>query len=143
MLNIDFESAALNTIHCIIKCEEVEHLSVLDDLLTEDIQQKSLAVVSKQLILNTIIQGILGTLFPSGNFPMVFLQVVTSQMCNFPSCNFSMVFSQEATSQICNFPSGNFPKRQLPKSILAADCFLTLHFFKTCTIPSFFCAFLF
>ncbi|XP_023330117.1 centrosomal protein of 104 kDa [Eurytemora carolleeae] len=38
--------AALNTIHCIIKCEEVEHLSVLDDLLTEDIQQKSLAVVT-------------------------------------------------------------------------------------------------
>ena len=53
MLNIDFESAALNTIHCIIKCEEVEQLSVLDDLLTEDIQQKSLAVVSKQLIINT------------------------------------------------------------------------------------------
>ena len=31
------------------------------------------------------------------------------QKSDFPSGNFPKVFSQVATSQMCNFPSGNFP----------------------------------
>ena len=32
----------------------------------------------------------------------------------FPSDNFPRVFSQVATSQLCNFPSGNFPSLLVP-----------------------------
>ena len=41
--------------------------------------------------------------------------MVLSKISLFPSVNFPRVFSQVATSQMCNFPSGNFPNVHFPK----------------------------
>ena len=37
------------------------------------------------------------------------------QIGSIPNVNFPRVFTQVATSQMCNFPSGNFPNVQLTK----------------------------
>ena len=51
------------------------------------------------------IQPLSPRLFPCGNFPRIFSQVATSQMCNFPSRN---------------FPNLHQPQRSVPQPILAA-----------------------
>ena len=40
-------------------------------------------------------------IFPSGNFPKVFFQVVTSQICNLPSGNFQVCPSRSNGSYDC------------------------------------------
>ena len=48
---------------------------------------------------------------PSGNFPRVFFQVATSQMCNFPNVHFpSGNFPMKENFQMYIFPSNNFLK---------------------------------